>query len=112
MAEMQKAIMETLEVLREAIQDYAQATLRKLKAKEALEEALAQAVMAGEVQGRNEEERKAKARMLLADHYRELARAEEALIWAKARLDIAKYWFEGLSALAHGGREFSPKEVL
>lgn len=99
MAEMQKAIMEALEVLREAIQDYAQATLRKLKAKEALEEALAQAVVAGEVQGRNEEERKAKARMLLADYYRALAEAEEKYQRAKTALEVARSYTEEVSLL-------------
>lgn len=98
-----KELHQALQELRTAIQEHAEAAIARLRAREALEEALARAMVAGEVQGRNEEERKAKARTLLADHYKAVMEAEEALIWAKARLDIAKYWVEGLSALAQEG---------
>lgn len=98
-------LYQALQELRTAIQEHAEAAIARLRAKEALEEALARAIVEGQIQGRNEEERKARARSVLADYYQKLAEAEEALIWAKAQLDIAKYWVEGLNALAQGGKE-------
>jgi len=60
------------------------------RAKEALEAAIAQGIMAGEVVGKNAEEREAKARSLYPALFQALLEAEEELTRAKFRLEVAK----------------------
>jgi uncharacterized circularly permuted ATP-grasp superfamily protein len=76
--------------LRRALEEALEATLRHRRAKEALEAAIAQGILAGEVAGRNAEEREAKARSLYPELFQALLEAEEALTRAKFRLEVAK----------------------
>jgi hypothetical protein len=76
--------------LRRALAEALEATLRHRRAKEALEAAIARGIMAGEVAGRNAEEREAKARALYPELFQALLEAEEALTRAKFRLEVAK----------------------
>jgi hypothetical protein len=76
--------------LRRALAEALEATLRHRRAKEALEAAIAQGIMAGEVAGKNAEEREAKARTLYPTLFQALLEAEEALTRAKFRLEMAK----------------------
>lgn len=98
-------MQETLQTLKKAIEAHAQATVERLRAKEALEGALAQALVNGDIQGKNAEEREAKARVLLKELYEALAQAEVNLIRTKAALEIAKAEMETLriQALGYGG---------
>jgi hypothetical protein len=76
--------------LRRALEEALEATLRHRRAKEALEAAIAQGILAGEVVGRNAEEREAKARSLYPGLFQALLEAEKALTRAKFRLEVAK----------------------
>jgi hypothetical protein len=76
--------------LRRALEEALEATLRHRRAKEALEAAVAQGIMAGEVAGKNAEEREAKARSLYPGLFQALLEAEEDLTRAKFRLEMAK----------------------
>jgi regulator of replication initiation timing len=94
--------------LRRALEEALEATLRHRRAKEALEAAIAQGILAGEVAGKNAEEREAKARSLYPTLFRALLEAEEALTRAKFRLEMAKARareVEVLAGLAAGRSE-------
>lgn len=89
--------MSTAELVQSRFQALAEAELRlgraavaRLRAKEALEEALAEAFRSGVIQGKNAEERQAKARELLGALYQALAQAEEEYLLAKAEAEAAK----------------------
>jgi hypothetical protein len=56
--------------------------------------------MAGEVAGRNAEEREAKARALFPELFQALLEAEEALTRAKFRLEAAKARAQEVEVLA------------
>jgi len=53
-----------------------------------------QRVLVDEVDDAHAEEREAQARSTLQEAYRALEAAEERLIWARARAEIARAWFE------------------
>ncbi|MCH1927427.1 hypothetical protein L6232_21745, partial [Shewanella sp. C31] len=57
-------VRETFGRYRRALEEALEATLDRARAKEALEEAVARGLLSGEVQGRNAEEREARARSL------------------------------------------------
>ena len=76
--------------LRQALERVLEATLRHRRAKEALEMAIARGITAGEVSGKNAEEREAKARTLYPTLFQNLLEAEEELTRAKFRLEMAK----------------------
>jgi hypothetical protein len=86
--------------LRRALEEALEATLRHRRAKEALEAAIAQGILAGEVAGRNAEEREAKARALYPELFQALLEAEEALTRAKFRLEVAKARAQEVEVLA------------
>ena len=92
--------------LRRALEEALEASLRHRRAKEALEAAIAQGIMAGEVAGRNAEEREAKARSLYPGLFQALLEAEEVLTRAKFRLEAAKARAREVEVLAGlvGGR--------
>lgn len=92
-----KEVQEAYRELRDALNAHAQAAIAKLRAEEALEEALAGA--SDRIFGRNREERNAKSRSLFANLYRQLAQAEENLILAKTRLEGAKSRVEEIRLL-------------
>ncbi|GIW31423.1 MAG: hypothetical protein KatS3mg071_1597 [Meiothermus sp.] len=85
---------DTLNQLHQALQILAQAQIERNRAKEALELARATALISGVLGGRNAEEREAQARTSLAAEYERLNHAEETLILAKARAEIARAAFE------------------
>jgi len=76
--------------LRRALEEALEATLRHHQAKETLEAAIARGILAGEVAGRNAEEREARARSLYPTLFQALLEAEEELTRAKFRLEVAK----------------------
>jgi hemoglobin-like flavoprotein len=86
--------------LRRALEETLQATLRHRRAKEALEVAVARGILAGEVAGRNAEEREARARALYPELFQALLEAEEELTRAKFRLEVAKAWAQEVGILA------------
>jgi hypothetical protein len=86
--------------LRRALEEALEATLRHRRAKEALEAAVAQGILAGEVAGRNAEEREAKARALYPELFQALLEAEEELTRAKFRLEVAKARAQEVEVLA------------
>ncbi len=86
--------------LRRALEEALEATLRHRRAKEALEAAIAQGILAGEVAGKNAEEREAKARSLYPGLFQALLEAEEELTRAKFRLEAAKAWAREVEVLA------------
>ncbi len=85
--------------LRRALEEALQATLRHRRAKEALEAAVARGILAGEVAGRNAEEREARARGLYPELFQGLLEAEEELTRAKFRLEAAKAQAQEVEAL-------------
>jgi hypothetical protein len=87
--------------LRRALAEALEATLRHRRAKEALEAAIAEGIMAGEVAGKNAEEREAKARSLYPGLFQALLEAEEALTRAKFRLEAAKARAREVEVLAN-----------
>jgi hypothetical protein len=64
------------------------------------EAAIARGIPAGEVAGRNAEEREAKARSLYPELFQALLEAEEALTRAKFRLEVAKARAQEVEVLA------------
>jgi hypothetical protein len=86
--------------LRRALEEALEATLRHRRAKEALEAAIARGILAGEVAGRNAEEREAKARSLYPELFQALLEAEEELTRAKFRLEVAKARAQEVEVLA------------
>jgi hypothetical protein len=83
-------IREAYANLRQALERVLEATLHHRQAKEALDIAIAQGIMAGEVAGKNAEEREARARSLYPTLFQALLEAEEELTRAKFRLEMAK----------------------
>jgi len=98
--------------LRRALAEALEATLRHRRAKEALEAAVAQGIMAGEVAGKNAEEREAKARSLYPTLFQALLEAEEALTRAKFRLEVAKARAREVEVLAGLAARGDEVEVL
>ena len=88
---MNVSVMEELE---RHLEELAGAQIERNRAKEALELARARALLSGAIGGKNAEEREAQARSTLQEAYRALEAAEERLIWARARAEIARAWFE------------------
>jgi len=86
--------------LRRALEEALEASLRHRRAKEALEAAIAQGILAGEVAGRNAEEREARARALYPELFQALLEAEEALTRPKFRLEVAKARAQEVEILA------------
>ena len=64
------------------------------------EAAIARGILAGEIAGRNAEEREAKARALYPELFQALLEAEEALTRAKFRLEVAKARAQEVEVLA------------
>jgi|GEM_PF-429632 len=87
--------------LRQALERVLEATLRHRRAKEALEMAIARGITAGEVAGKNAEEREAKARTLYPTLFQDLLEAEEELTRAKFRLEMAKAQTREVEVLAN-----------
>jgi len=88
--ELQTEVREAHAALRQALEAALEATLRHRRAKEALEAAIARGIVAGEITGRNAEEREARARALYPELFRALLEAEEELTRAKFRLEVAR----------------------
>lgn len=72
-----------------AYQALRSAAEERLSAKEALDVALAEARHSGQIEGKNEADREAHARMLLGDYYERVNRAEIAYSNARINLDAA-----------------------
>ena len=92
-------VREAFSRYRKALEEALEASLERARAKEALEARVAQGLLSGEVQGKNAEEREAKARTLYADLYRALAEAEEKYQRAKTALEVARSYTEEVSLL-------------
>lgn len=86
--------MEEINELETCLEELALAQVERNRAREALEFARATALLSGTISGKNAEEREAQARTTLAEEYRALELAEERLIWARARAEIARARFE------------------
>ncbi len=99
MVGLENEVKRAFERYRKALEEALEATLERTRAKEALEARVAQGLVSGEVQGRNAEEREAKARTLYADLYRALAEAEERYQRAKTALEVARAYTEEVSLL-------------
>ncbi|MCX7850870.1 hypothetical protein [Thermus sp.] len=89
----------------EALEAHYQAQVRALRAKEALEEAVARLTVEGAITGKNAEEREASRRYLLKDLYEEVTRAEEAVLLTRKDLEIARTWMRLIEVLAEKERE-------
>lgn len=79
-----------LENLERALVEHASAQIQHERAREALELARATAMLSGVIVGRNAEEREAHARTSLAEQYEAVRVAQEALTWARVRLELAR----------------------
>jgi len=79
-----------LEDLEKALAEHASAQIQYERAREALEFARATALLSGVIAGRNAEEREAQARTTLAGQYEAVRAAQEALVWARVRLELAR----------------------
>ena len=79
-----------LEDLEKALTEHAEAQIQYERAKEALELARATALLSGVIAGKNAEEREAQARTALAERYEAVRAAQEALVWARVRLELAR----------------------
>lgn len=99
MLRLENEVRQVFEAYRKALERALEATLERAQAKEALEARIAQGLLSGEVQGKNAEEREAKARALYAELYRALAEAEERYQRAKAELEIARAYTEEVGLL-------------
>ncbi|GLV48781.1 hypothetical protein TJA_18840 [Thermus sp. LT1-2-5] len=99
MLRLENEVRQVFEAYRKALEQALEATLERTRAKEALETRIAQGLLSGEVQGKNAEEREAKARTLYADLYRALAEAEERYQRAKTALEVARTYTEEVSLL-------------
>lgn len=97
---MVERVQDAFRTYRQAIVAHLEAALARARAKEALEVAVAQALLSGEIQGKNAEEREARARALFSHLFEALARAEEDLLRAKAALEAAKSAVEEVQLLA------------
>lgn len=86
--------MNEIDELETCLEELALAQVERNRAREALELARATALLSGAISGKNAEEREAQARTTLAEEYRALELAEERLIWARARAEIARARFE------------------
>lgn len=99
MVGLENEVKQAFERYRKALEEALEAALERSRAKEALEARVAQGLLSGEIQGKNAEEREAKARALYADLYRALAEAEERYQKAKTALEIARSHTEEVSLL-------------
>jgi len=79
-----------LEDLEKALTEHASAQIQYERVKEALELARAAALLSGVIVGKNAEEREAQARTTLAEQYEAVRVAQEALVWARVRLELAR----------------------
>jgi len=79
-----------LEDLEKALAEHASAQIQYERVKEALERARATALLSGAIAGKNAEEREAHARTTLAEQYEAVRVAQEALVWARVRLEMAR----------------------
>jgi len=79
-----------LENLEKALAEHASAQIQHERAREALELARATALLSGTITGKNAEEREAQARTSLAEQYEAVRTAQEALVWARVRLELAR----------------------
>jgi len=79
-----------LEDLEKALNEHASAQIQYERAREALERARATALLSGVIAGKNAEEREAQARTTLAERYEAVRMAQEALVWARVRLELAR----------------------
>ncbi|GAA6762569.1 MULTISPECIES: hypothetical protein [Thermus] len=100
MTKLENEVRQAFERYRKALEEALEATLERARAKEALEARIAQGLLSGEIQGKNAEEREAKARALYADLYQALAEAEERYQRAKTALEMARSYTEEMSLLA------------
>ena len=99
MVGLENEVKRAFERYRKALEEALEATLERTRAKEALEARVAQGLLSGEVQGKNAEEREAKARLTYADLYRALAEAEEKYQRAKTALEVARSYTEEVGLL-------------
>jgi len=79
-----------LENLEKALSEHASAQIHHERVKEALERARATALLSGAITGKNAEEREAQARTTLAEQYEAVRVAQETLVWARVRLELAR----------------------
>jgi hypothetical protein len=79
-----------LENLEKALVEHASAQIQYERVKEALELARATAIVSGAISGKNAEEREANARTTLAEQYQAVRVAQETLVWARVRLELAR----------------------
>jgi len=100
MTELENEVRQAFERYRKALEEALEVTLERTRAKEALEARVAQGLLSGEIQGKNAEEREAKARALYADLYQALAEAEERYQRAKTALEMARSYTEEVGLLA------------
>lgn len=100
MTELENEVRQAFERYRKALEEALEASLERARAKEALEARVAQGLLSGEIQGKNAEEREAKARVTYADLYQALAEAEERYQRAKTALEMARSYTEEMSLLA------------
>lgn len=100
MTELENEVRQAFERYRKTLEEALEATLERTRAKEALEARVAQGLLSGEIQGKNAEEREAKARALYADLYQALAEAEERYQRAKTALEMARAYTEEVGLLA------------
>ncbi len=100
MTELENEVRQAFERYRKALEEALEAALERTRAKEALEARVAQGLLSGEIQGKNAEEREAKARVTYADLYQALAEAEERYQRTKTALEIARSYTEEMSLLA------------
>ncbi len=99
MLRLENEVRQVFEAYRKALEEALEATLERARAKDALEEAVARGLLSGEVQGKNAEEREARARGLYPDLYQALAEAEERYQRAKTALEVARTYTEEVSLL-------------
>jgi len=95
-------IQKTYGDLEKAWEDYTQAALRRMEAREALDMAFAVAYGQGKITGRNEQEREAQLRNLFPEVFEAVYEAEKEVVLAKGRLEQAKARAEALRLTLEG----------
>jgi len=97
-------IQETYDALEKAWEEYTQAALARLEAREALELSFATAYAQGQITGKNDRERDAQLRGLFPDIFEAAHEAEKRVILAKGKLEAAKARAEALKLALEGGQ--------
>lgn len=100
MKTLEAEVREAFSRYRKALEEALEASLERIRVKETLENRVAQGLLSGEIQGKNAEEREARARTLYTELYEALTLAEEKYQKAKTALEIARAYTEEVSVLA------------